>query len=46
MIGLILRIFKEIKNEENTRNSNYKSFIQNPQVMSINKSFEDRLSEN
>ena len=46
MIGLILRIFKEIKNEENSRNSNYLKFSQNPQVMSINKSFEDRLNEN
>ena len=46
MIGLILRIFKEIKNEENSRNSNYLKFSQNPQVISINKSFEDRLNEN
>lgn len=46
MIGLILRVFKEIKNEQNTRNSNYASFSQNPQVMSLNRSFQDRLNEN
>lgn len=46
MIGLILRIFKEIKNEENTRNSNYISFTQNPQVVNISRSFEERLAEN
>lgn len=46
MIGLILRIFKEIKSEDNIRNSNYASFSQNPHVMSIHRSFEDRLTEN
>ena len=46
MIGLILRIFKEIKSEENIRNSNFASFSQSPHVMSLNRSFEDRLTEN
>ncbi len=40
MLGLIMNIFKEIREEESTRNSNYTSFSRNPQVMSINKSFE------
>ena len=40
MLGLIMTIFRELKEEESTRNSNYTSFSRNPQVMSINKSFE------
>lgn len=39
MLGLIMNIFKELKDEESTRNSTYTSFSRNPQVMSINKSF-------
>lgn len=46
MIGLILRIFKEVKNEENMRSSNYASFSQNAHIQSLNRSFEDRLTEN
>lgn len=46
MLGLIMTIFKELKEEESTRNSNYTSFSRNPQVMSINKSFEERLNYN
>lgn len=46
MIGLILRIFKEIKSEENSRSSNYLSFSQSPQVANINRSFEERLNDN
>lgn len=39
MIGLILKIFKDIRSEENIRNSNYASFSQNPQVLSLQRSF-------
>lgn len=46
MIGLILRIFKEVKNEENMRTSNYASFSQNANIQSIHRSFEDRITEN
>jgi hypothetical protein len=45
MIGLILRIFKEIKNEENIKNSNLASFTQQPHVANLSRSFQERLAE-
>ena len=46
MIGLILRIFKEVKNEDTMRTSNYASFSKNAHIQSIHQSFEDRITEN
>ena len=45
MIGLILQIFKEIKNEETTRMSNFASFREQPSVLDVQRSFELRLGQ-
>lgn len=40
MIGLIVQIFRAINEEETYKASNYTTFSRNPQIMSINRSFE------